>query len=159
MTYEELHTLRDTDENRILKYFDLPSDVSDCWIWKGTKNRKGYGQFRLHNKLRVVTRVMYFNYKGEGFNSDIQICHSCDNPSCINPSHLFVGTNQENQIDSVIKGRHSKSRLTHCPKGHPYSQENTYFKPNTRWRVCRKCQRHRGLLKSKYRRVANEEVS
>ena len=87
---------------------------------------------------------MYKHVVGDIPSSDMFVCHHCDNPSCVNPTHLFLGTNTDNQIDRELKGRPCNQAVlkTHCPQGHEYSVSNTYRKPNG-WRVCRKCQYER----------------
>lgn len=70
------------------------------------------------------------------------VCHECDNPRCIRLEHLFLGTNSDNQRDSVAKGRHPKTRIVGCPHGHPYSEENTQMTPAGH-RQCRVCNRRR----------------
>jgi hypothetical protein len=73
-----------------------------CWIWKGATLRTGYGAFGIGP--RKSHRVSY-----ELFNGPIppgkMVCHSCDNPPCVNPEHLWIGTNRENILDSIKKGR------------------------------------------------------
>lgn len=110
----------------------------DCWEWMGAKNRKGYGQYRLDRKLHIASRYAYELFNGP-IPTGMQVCHSCDNPSCVRHSHLFLGTNQANQLDSVSKSRHVSTKKTHCPSGHEYTPENTYLRKNINERVCKTC--------------------
>lgn len=75
-----------------------------CWIWQGSKNDKGYGRIRSGKKTFRAHRVSYEAFhgpipKGHG------VLHKCDNPSCINPDHLFSGTQFDNMSDASTKGR------------------------------------------------------
>jgi hypothetical protein len=84
-----------------------------CWIWKGAINRKGYGIFRVCNKNMLAHRASYWLFK-----KDIEpgkfICHICDVRSCVNPDHLFSGTQKENMEDAKNKGRIATGdRLNH----------------------------------------------
>ena len=78
----------------------------DCWIWSGMKNKAGYGlmsyQGKQHTAHRLSAEFSNNNPKGKF------VCHSCDNTSCVNPKHLFLGTTQDNTQDRFIKDRSAK---------------------------------------------------
>ncbi len=75
-----------------------------CWEWTGSKNRKGYGQFRIKNIMYIAHRFSYELFKGP-IPEGLFVCHSCDNPSCVNPGHLWVGTAKDNAMDRERKKR------------------------------------------------------
>lgn|SRR3954467_3819308 len=81
-------------------------DLSDCHIWTGARLPKGYGQIKLPKMRKQIYahRLSYLIHKGE-IPKRIQVCHSCDNPTCVNPEHLFLGTAKDNQQDMKAKGR------------------------------------------------------
>lgn len=93
---------------------------NECWFWKRCCNPKGYGQFKLNGRMEQAHRVSWFLANGsipelfEGLSS--QICHSCDNPKCSNPNHLFLGNNKINMQDSAVKGRKSGPQLGNIGK-------------------------------------------
>ena len=78
-----------------------------CWPWRGAKDKNGYGQFRTDGKTIRSPRVAFFLRNGIWPD---QACHSCDNPACCNPGHIFSGTRSDNMRDMVSKGRNKTDR-------------------------------------------------
>ena len=84
--------------------------ANGCWVWTGTCDRAGYGLFRKSNGSRDSSaRVAAHRYSYEiskgSIPDGLHVCHSCDNPSCVNPDHLWVGTASDNMQDMWAKGR------------------------------------------------------
>lgn len=81
-------------------------DVSGCWLWTASVAGKGYGQIKLpgQRKQMYAHRLSYLIHKGEDPGNK-QVCHTCDNPRCVNPEHLFLGTASDNLKDMKSKGR------------------------------------------------------
>jgi len=125
-----------TARQRFENKYEIVSE-SGCWVWIAGINDKGYGRFKLDGKLFLAHRAAYTIYVGE-IPQGINVCHKCDVPECVNPDHLFLGTQKDNIQDSKSKGRHRQLRKTHCPNGHEYNEENTYFSSKG-WRYCRAC--------------------
>ncbi len=80
--------------------------VDDCWPWRGAMRKDGYGVAWAANKGNTASRVAYIlSHPEYSPNAKRHICHSCDNPSCCNPAHLWDGTPLENTMDAVVKKR------------------------------------------------------
>lgn len=75
-----------------------------CWIWMGTTTNRGYGQIERRGKKYYAHRMSYSAFKGD-IPSGMNVCHSCDITFCVNPDHLFVGTQKDNLSDMAKKGR------------------------------------------------------
>jgi hypothetical protein len=137
-------------EKRFWKFVAPMTDDRGCWEWAGALVN-GYGSFD-HKKAHRVSWEMHFGPipKSTGAHGTC-VLHRCDNPSCVNPRHLFLGSNRDNAIDRERKGRGAKTifaainaRLAKtaraCPRGHAVDEINTGRRVNGT-RYCRVCQR------------------
>lgn len=84
-----------------------------CWLWTGSRLSRGYGQIGRNGKVILATRASYEIHYGE-FEQTLCVLHRCDNPACVRPDHLFLGTHYDNMKDMMEKGRH---RTAPQPKG------------------------------------------
>lgn len=138
-----------------LEYRSIPEPNTGCILWTGCSDKDGYGIIGIKKNYFRAHRVSYSLSYGEIPNG-LFVCHKCDTPSCINPNHLYLGTNSDNQKD-VVKRKRSKRWLfniqTHCIRGHEFTVENTVErklkKSGGRNITCRICHR---LRDSKYRK-------
>jgi hypothetical protein len=107
-----------------------PEPNSGCWLWFGSVNDDGYGRVRGEDKkTKSAHRESYRLYRGE-FDPKLQVLHHCDNPSCVNPDHLFLGTVTDNMQDMKRKGRgKSPQRGTK----HHFAKLNTEKAFEIRW--------------------------
>ena len=99
-------------QDRFLSHVILSGD-EDCWEWTASKNTKGYGQFMYKIKGRrihgMAHRFSFIIHKGK-IPKGMCVLHHCDNPGCVNPKHLWIGTNQDNMDDRNRKGRQAHLR-------------------------------------------------
>lgn len=123
----------------------------ECWNWTGAKDPNGYGRIQVMTNgkwgTQLAHRVASQLLKGAP-PKELGLCHSCDNPSCVNPAHLSPGTQLDNMSDAKRRQRvrnstngHLESLKTHCIRGHEYNAENAYRPPGKNERWCRECQR------------------
>lgn len=124
-----------------------------CWEWTGCIHKSGYGMFGYNRKIHKTHRLAWiFTHgeipKGEGYHGTC-VCHKCDNPRCVNPEHLFLGSNHDNMLDRNAKGRNvdlrgrvfseeSKRKMSNSSKGKPKSKEHLHnlslsLKGRTAW--------------------------
>lgn len=132
-----------------------PEPFSGCWIWTASVDEQGYGFFKLNYKMRKSNRVSWELHFGK-IPAGLCVLHKCDTPSCVNPSHLFLGTHSDNQVDALAKGRRIQPKGTgrdwasirktgikrreKCPRGHPFDRQNLYINKHGH-HVCRACAR------------------
>jgi hypothetical protein len=105
---------------KYLQYFNrrwIPVTESGCWIWTEGCDKDGYGKVQIQKKSLRAHRCAWMLFRGD-LPDDLCVLHRCDVPSCVNPDHLFLGTNQDNTADRVRKGRgailpiHRETKLT-----------------------------------------------
>ena len=77
---------------------------NDCWIWKGTKQKNGYGRIKVDGKSLLAHRLSY-ELNMSKIPNGLWVLHKCDNPKCVNPNHLFLGNRSDNMKDAFKKGR------------------------------------------------------
>lgn len=98
-----------------------------CWVWTGTKLPRGYGQFSditVRRSPMLAYRYAYLKFIGS-IPGGMEVLHKCDNPSCVNPEHLFCGSQSDNLRDAALKKRHWNSAKETCKRGHLFTDRNT----------------------------------
>jgi HNH endonuclease len=118
---------------------------SGCWEWQKYKNQLGYAEGGFRGRTWIITRLIYCATMG-GFDPQLDVCHTCDNPGCVNPTHLWVGSRRQNSRDCIEKGRHYKLHQDACPRGHVYAENGGARVDNRGWRNCKVCERARGRI-------------
>lgn len=145
----------------LTRFWSKVKKTKTCWIWTAGRERRGYGTFapngRSGKRIKAHRVSWFLAFGSRGLNEN-HVLHHCDNPSCVRPSHLFLGTDLENMRDMCAKKRHWHQRKRFCPKGHPYSGRNLYidYCGRRRCRICisqinkRYDQKCRNILQSQH---------
>lgn len=102
---------------RFMEHVKVPENLDECWVWTGAPSKKGYGMFKLAGKTVQAHRLSWELFHGP-IPEGKQVLHKCDNPPCVNPSHHYLGDNDQNVQDRVDRHRssagvnHPESKLT-----------------------------------------------
>jgi hypothetical protein len=119
--------------------------IDDCWLWTGGLFTNGYGRLQVGNRTNgrwyEAAHRLSYQFNIGPIDDGLLVCHSCDNPRCVNPKHFFLGTHDDNMQDAAAKGRMRGPNVdkTHCVNGHEFTPENTYVWNG--YRDCRACGR------------------
>lgn len=109
--------LSDIDQSVLQRFWnkvDTAAGIDVCWPWLAHRKKHGYGQFTLRKGVFIgAHRISYaLSHGAIPPGSGLHVCHRCDNPPCVNPRHLYLGTAQDNMLDCVTRGRANRSRGT-----------------------------------------------
>lgn len=156
MRYAHNKGMLHVSDSQYLAKLKSRTKISDsgCWEWTrftvkswGDK-RDGYGHMSYRGKDWPAHRLSYFLHFGV-HPGDLDVRHKCDNPKCVNPDHLELGTRKENIQDAIKRRRNHQAQLqkdkTHCPRGHAYAQHGREVLNKGGWiqRDCVMCDRVR----------------
>lgn len=131
---------------------------SGCLLWQGGLHPKGYGQTGYRTTTVRTHRKMYELVNGVKLTPDVLVCHRCDVRHCVEPTHLWIGSNDDNQLDAWKKGRKRNQSAPACDRGHLFTPENTRrYSPNYR-RTCLTCQRIRMRIEAGWTRAQAESM-
>ncbi len=111
----EIKVAREEVSSTLFRLMEKVLDGEQCWEWRGSLNNYGYGAFWHKNKYDYAPRVSYEVFLGEIPEGKF-VLHNCDNPLCVNPHHLFIGTHQDNMADMVAKGRSRRGEVNRFSK-------------------------------------------
>lgn len=117
-------------------------EVSGCWVWTGSRNEDGYGNFWMGKKCAKAHRASLVLI-GASVPSNMEVDHLCNRRDCVNPTHLRIVTRAENHNRVVWPN----SQKTHCANGHAFDEGNTLWRKDGKSRQCRTCTRNRMRLK------------
>ena len=113
MTKRIFKKLQMTPEQRFWSKVDR-NGVNGCWLWKTGKDKDGYGKFNPTKLQHIRAHRFSFWLVNGIIPKGMFVCHSCDNPSCVNPKHLFLGSPKDNTRDMIRKGRANRLRGEDC---------------------------------------------
>lgn len=106
-TIQPLQDVDIRDYNRFIQYVDKITSKEGCWLWLKSKTHDNYGLFWLNDKYETSHRVSYKFFRGDIPEGKF-VLHTCDNPNCVNPYHLYIGTHQDNMKDRQNRNRQAQ---------------------------------------------------
>lgn len=135
--------------------FVVKTHERGCWTWTTPRRQQGYGMWG-----RTLAHRYSWALANGPIPEGLWVLHHCDNPPCVNPTHLYLGTVVENVQDMVARGRHYVPDLkTHCSQGHALEGENLRIVGVRRVRLCRTCDNDRSAAKQRDLRRARGALS
>lgn len=144
---------------RFIKKCDMPTD-NGCWVWNKKSIDKKY-PYTWHNSRPVSAHRLSYALFVDDIPGGKLIMHHCDNPRCVNPEHLSLGSDSDNRIDCERKGRRTYKLKTHCPRGHELNEINTFFYHRfpggpRKYKGCKICRVARVIKWKKERKLRDE---
>lgn len=128
--------------------------AGECWVWTGATTAPGWHGVILMDGRRVIASRASWTIHYGPIPPGMLVLHSCDNPPCVRPDHLMLGSVRANMVDAGRKGRMGQAKHRRaCVNGHDFTEANTYRGPKTGRRQCRLCRREAG--RRKYQRHAS----
>jgi hypothetical protein len=136
--------------NRFMSHVDCSGGPNACHSWTGNTYKAGYGRFWLSGESHLAHRWILGETLGRPLRWDDDLremaCHTCDNPPCCNPRHLYVGDAKTNVRDAIERERHAavgEGAKTACVNGHEFTTDNIYIHTKNGSRQCRECRKLR----------------
>jgi hypothetical protein len=145
------------------RFWEKVQKGDGCWVWSGGLI-SGYGRFVVRHGLYVRAYRFSYELANGPIPDGLFVCHRCDNPPCVNPAHLFLGTCKDNFEDMRAKGRgrnpimEANAAKTACPRGHQYTPENT-VRPRKGGKWCLECKRRWARDYQRRLRAKNKQAS
>lgn len=99
------------DKDWLPRFWAKVNKTDGCWLWTASTVKFGYGQFGVSKTIHKNTHRLSWEIHHGPIPVGMSVCHSCDVPACVNPDHLFLGTQRDNVLDCIAKGRSNRRGL------------------------------------------------
>jgi hypothetical protein len=99
------------DQDWLPRFWAKVNKTEGCWLWTASTVKFGYGQFGVSKTIHKNTHRLSWEIHRGPIPAGMYVCHACDVPACVNPAHLFLGTQRDNVLDCVRKGRARRTRM------------------------------------------------
>ena len=118
-----------------------PDPATGCWVWNGKPNKQGYGQTKVggRNGSVILAHLAVWRHLVGPVPDGLVLDHLCRRPLCVNPEHLEPVTDRVNVVVRGTGVTAQNARKTHCPKHHPYDEQNTRVRVDAKGRTSRSC--------------------